>query len=164
LVSLGGEPLKVIDVLMIKRKYCNILPPYIFEMKCPKCKGINIDWSEYENHIWCYDCKQDSDPGDTEYAGIFSGPVPVHVSYILGLHFDRINLETNKIELFNLNTCDYDPLPPINEIVKELLLGGKKDPYGIKTMQDGTAALKLNRAVIDQIIEQRLNYLVGNNV
>jgi hypothetical protein len=146
---------------MDKRKWCYILPPYIFEMKCPKCKGINITWSEYEHHIWCYDCEQDLNPKDTEYAGIFSGPVPVNVSYILGLHFDRINFETNKVELFNLNTCNYDPLPNLVEIIKDLLLKNGKDPYGIKTMQEGTASLKLNQRLLDKIIEQRLNYLVN---
>lgn len=33
-------------------------PPY-FALKCDKCKGDNIAWSEFESHLWCYDCQED---------------------------------------------------------------------------------------------------------
>lgn len=32
--------------------------------------------------------------------GVFDGPIPVATAGLLGMSFDRINLETNKIEPF----------------------------------------------------------------
>lgn len=40
-----------------KRTWHYIQKPYEYEMTCDKCNGHNIEWSEYEGKIWCYDCK-----------------------------------------------------------------------------------------------------------
>jgi hypothetical protein len=135
-----------------KREWVYLLSPQLFEMKCPKCKGVNITWSEWESHLWCYDCKQDLDPKDTEDAGIFSGPIPIHATYLMGLHFDRILIPEEKIELFNLETFKWDPL---NNLVKDMLLD-KQDLYGFKLMEEGKKSF--DRKGTDKVIEQRLNY------
>ena len=46
---------------MTKRKWHYILPPSVYDCKCGKCGGSNLEWSEYEHHIWCYDCEEDYD-------------------------------------------------------------------------------------------------------
>lgn len=84
----GGE-----GVLMRKRKWIYAMQPTAYEIGCDKCNGSNITWSEYEHMIWCYDCKIDT-PG---IGGIFDGPIPLEISKIFGITFDRINLKTHKL-------------------------------------------------------------------
>ena len=78
---------------MRKRKHIYIQHPTIYCISCDKCNGRNIDWSEYEHKIWCYDCKVDTD--GTE--GIFDGPIPINTCRMLGINFWRMNLKTEKI-------------------------------------------------------------------
>ena len=65
------------------------MKPYQYDMYCDKCKGGNIEWSEWEHKIWCYDCKVDTDG----FPGIFGGPIPVGISALLGISFDRFYLK-----------------------------------------------------------------------
>jgi hypothetical protein len=128
--------------MMNKRKWCYVLPPTAYDMRCDKCwqgelddgTGTNITWSEYEGKIWCYDCEVDTEG----MPGIFDGPIPIHVSYMLGLSFDRVNLEKNCIERLNLNKLNKtgeltwdDPA----ETTKQLLKGN--DAYGEEIKRRG---------------------------
>jgi hypothetical protein len=70
---------------MRKRKWIYVMGPTSYEIYCNKCGGSNITWSEFEKCIWCYDCKVDT-PGT---GGIFDGPIPLQVSKMLGISFDR---------------------------------------------------------------------------
>ena len=79
---------------MKKRKWIYVQKPVKYEIKCDKCEGINIEWSEYEGMIWCYDCEIDT----KGTGGIFDGPIPIQAAAMFGISFDRINLETNKLE------------------------------------------------------------------
>lgn len=83
---------------MEKRKQMYVLKPYVYEITCDKCNGHNIEWSEYDGMIWCYDCQIDTKGN----GGIFSGPIPVEATkLLLGHHcFDMIDLETNKYLVF----------------------------------------------------------------
>ncbi len=42
-----------------KRTVCYICGPDAFVLVCPNDQKHKITWSEYEQHIWCYDCKKD---------------------------------------------------------------------------------------------------------
>jgi len=75
------------------RTWCYAQKPSSYEIKCDLCNGDNLDWSEFYGQIWCYDCKKDT-PGT---GGIFDGPIPLEVSKMLGVSFDRINLKTGKL-------------------------------------------------------------------
>jgi len=75
---------------MKKRKWVYIMKPTAYEISCDLCGGSNIEWSEFEHMIWCYDCEKDT-PGNE---GIFDGPIPVEVCKMLGISFDKINLKT----------------------------------------------------------------------
>ena len=77
---------------MKKRKWIYIQPPQHYCMECNLCGGRNIEWSEYEHMIWCYDCKKDV-PGN---GGVFDGPIPLGASRLLGMNFDRIELKTGQ--------------------------------------------------------------------
>ncbi len=71
---------------MKRRKWIYVQKPVSYEMSCDKCGGKNIEWSEFEGCIWCYDCKIDT-PGN---GGIFDGPIPLEVSKLFGTSFDRL--------------------------------------------------------------------------
>ena len=128
---------------MEKRSWVYIISPNQFEMYCSKCGGDNITWSEYESCIWCYDCEID----DPSTGGIFDGPIPVNLSLMMGLHFDRINLETNKIEVFNFVDNIYTPYDKLLKeldsfkVAKEMLNGyigyvaDLKNKYGLTIIQ-----------------------------
>lgn len=81
-----------------KRKWCYAQHPAIYEIaNCP-CGSDNVTWSEFKKHLWCFDCETDFLP---EHNGIFDGPIPVQACNLMGIYFDRINLETNEIETFD---------------------------------------------------------------
>ena len=111
---------------MNKRTWHYIQQPATFDMACDKCGGINITWSEYEGMIWCYDCEVDT-PG---YPGIFDGPIPVQLSAMFGVLFDRFNMETQKIEKFVLRDakCEWISEEDWNIECATNLLSGKEMP------------------------------------
>lgn len=45
---------------LVKRTECWVYTSVDYGMRCDKCLGTNIAWSEYEGHIWCYACKVDT--------------------------------------------------------------------------------------------------------
>jgi hypothetical protein len=73
---------------MKKRQWCYSQNPKIYCIECDKCGGSNIQWSEFEGHIWCYDCEIDT----KGTGGIFDGPIPINLCKSMGIHFDRIDL------------------------------------------------------------------------
>ena len=75
-------------------KWVHVNHPTAYGVSCDKCGGVNIDWSEFEHMIWCYDCKVDT-PGNP---GVFGGPIPINTAGLLGMSFDRLNLKTGEIE------------------------------------------------------------------
>lgn len=80
-----------------KRAWCYVQSPSMYEMAPCACGNADTQWSEFAKHLWCSKCEIDFVP---EHAGIFDGPIPVKVCEMLGISFDRINLETNEIEPF----------------------------------------------------------------
>lgn len=74
-----------------KWHYCQ--DPFMYDIACDKCYGVNVAWSEFENLIWCYDCKVDTEGTK----GIFHGPIPFHMCEMLGVSFDRVRMKDGKI-------------------------------------------------------------------
>jgi len=151
------------------------MPPWMFDMRCDKCwggdiseKGTNIEWSEYAHLIWCYDCEIDTGG----FPGIFDGPVPIQTCYLLGLSFDRYNLETNQIERYNLErtsngeTDAWDPPSvwvPIfgrrKERTKRLLRDEyPEDPYGDYLREMGKESFSAPGQLFD--LEELLSYWI----
>ena len=75
---------------MIKRTWVYAMHPTCYEICCDLCQGTNIDWSEWEHMIWCYDCQKDT----KGFGGIFEGPIPVDIMSMLELTLDHIDLAT----------------------------------------------------------------------
>jgi hypothetical protein len=44
---------------MKKLTECYVCNPIALELYCPVDPEHKITWSEYEEHIWCYDCVKD---------------------------------------------------------------------------------------------------------
>lgn len=86
-----------------KREWCYCQYPSVYEVSCDQCGGTHTTWSEYEKHIWCFDCEIDT----LGTPGIFGGPIPLHACEALGICFDRIILADNSI----VKTEDYIGLP-----------------------------------------------------
>ncbi len=82
---------------MEKRTECFVQLPQVYEIKCDVCGGDNLNWSEFDKKIWCYDCEIDTQGT----RGIFDSPVPIELCKMLGISFDKIDLKTNKIIPFN---------------------------------------------------------------
>lgn len=89
-----------------KRKWVYVMRPSQYEIAGCKCGNLDPDWSEFEKHLWCKDCEIDFIP---EHGGIFDGPIPVACSYMLGMSFDRINLETKQLEKFEFLPVEATP-------------------------------------------------------
>lgn len=77
-----------------KRTSVYIMPPSHFEIPGCEC-GNEPAWSEFREHLWCAQCQKDFVP---KHWGVLDGPVPVHGALLMGMNFDRFNLETNQIE------------------------------------------------------------------
>lgn len=81
-----------------KRTWHYVQNPADYGIQCDLCQGTNIQWNEYERLIWCYDCK--NDVKGTE--GVFGGPIPIEVSAVLGMRFDRWDMVNNKVIPFEV--------------------------------------------------------------
>ncbi|MFA7219148.1 MAG: hypothetical protein WC119_01310 [Synergistaceae bacterium] len=78
---------------MKKRVWAYLQNPKDYEITCDLCGGTNIEWSEWEGLIWCYDCEKDTK--GTE--GIFDGPIMPNICELMGISFDELNIETGDI-------------------------------------------------------------------
>jgi len=78
------------------RTHCFESSPIQLDITCPFSKRDNphkITWSEFETHIWCYDCQKDI-LTPFKNSGIFTGPIPINVAQELGISLNRVNLKT----------------------------------------------------------------------
>ena len=73
------------------------MPPSAYGMAPCKCGNKKTEWSEYQGRLWCDRCKLDFIP---THGGLFDGPIAVNLCALLGISFDRINLQTKKIMPF----------------------------------------------------------------
>lgn len=96
----------LVNAPKVKRTHCYIQKPYVYDIDCLLCGGRHIAWSEYEGHIWCYDCKKDIFL-IRRYSGIFGGPIPVRASEIFGLRFDRISMSGHVLSFDTPITQEY---------------------------------------------------------
>lgn len=87
-----------------KRTWCYAQPPSAYEIAPCNCGNLNTQWSEFVGHLWCDMCQKDFAPS---HPGVFAGPIPPQLSALMGLKFDRIDLATQKIHIFDPVTCEY---------------------------------------------------------
>lgn len=92
-----------VDILQ-KRTSCYRQRPSVYAIAPCTCGNENTQWSEFERHLWCDKCEKDFIP---EHAGIFSGPIAVNLCAMMGIRFDRVDLNTGETLLFDIETCEY---------------------------------------------------------
>lgn len=82
-----------------KRVYIYVQEPGQYCMRCPEChEEHDLLWSEFKSSIWCNKCQKDQYlPLDSTDSGVFSGPIMLHTSELLGMRFDRLYIEQDKI-------------------------------------------------------------------
>lgn len=95
-----------------KRKWCYLMAPRGFDMSNCPCGNSMTEWSEFEKHLWCRNCDKDFIP---EHAGVFDGPIPIKAAYLMGICFDRYNIETSKVEYLNIDTMEYSTEKPTSQ-------------------------------------------------
>lgn len=93
-----------------KRTWHYVMKPAAYSIHCDKCEGTNIEWSEYEHMIWCYDCEIDTEG----FEGIFGGPIGYGAATIMGISFNRWNMVEQRVEYPRLiaHKIEYFPEPP----------------------------------------------------
>lgn len=87
-----------------RRKWCYLQAPAAYEIAPCTCGNAETQWSEFVGHLWCDRCQKDFIPS---HGGVFDGPIPVHTAKLLGVAFDRRNLETGEVERFDPSTGEY---------------------------------------------------------
>jgi hypothetical protein len=104
-----------------KRTWIYINPPATFGIPPCECGNQNPEWSEFKDLLWCAKCQKDYTP---EHWGVFDGPIPVGASQMMGITFERLNLETNQIEYpdFSGDRTIYSPVTHCKEGLKSKIL------------------------------------------
>ena len=100
-----------------RRTWHYLRPPAHFEVAPCSCGNHDTQWSEFQSHLWCAECEKDFIPAHT---GVFSGPIPRHAAMLLGMSFDRMNLETGQVERVDVETAQYGAIastPPLDALV-----------------------------------------------
>ncbi len=80
-------------------------PPKVYEMAACDCGNQDTQWSEFEDYLWCEQCRKDFIPA---HNGIFDGPIPVHLAEMMGIRFDRVMIETGEVERFSTETLTWE--------------------------------------------------------
>ena len=78
---------------MRKRTWHYVMNPASYSISCDRCGGSNLEWSEYEHMIWCYDCKIDT----KGTGGIFDGPIGWMVCELIGISFNRWDMKKQRV-------------------------------------------------------------------
>jgi hypothetical protein len=86
------------EELLKKRDWCYAQHPVSYSVCCDECDGNNTTWSEFEKHIWCYDCEIDT----KGTAGIFDSPIPINTAKLMGISFDRISIPEGKLLVMSI--------------------------------------------------------------
>jgi hypothetical protein len=85
----------MVDAPMVKRVWVYVQRPHCYEIAGCLCGNSDPDWSEFEGKLWCPTCQIDFVPTQN---GVFDGPIPVATAALLGMCFDRFNIESRQIE------------------------------------------------------------------
>ena len=75
-----------------KRKWVYVQSPGTYDVFCDLCGNKDVEWSEYQGLVWCWRCLKNT----KGTAGIFGGPIPVELTKMLGISFDRIDIKTGR--------------------------------------------------------------------
>lgn len=101
-----------------KRKWVFLQSPQTYCIPPCSCGNEDIQWSEYQKHIWCEKCQLDYIP---EHNGVFDGPIMSNTARMFGMHFSRMNLETHEIEVIGSDN-EYTLCINFSDIFPSLLI------------------------------------------
>ena len=78
----------------VRRKWHYIQRPAAFCIGPCKCGNSDLQWSEWQKHVWCDKCKLDFIP---THNGVFDGPIPLNLANMMGIRFDRWDMKKKTI-------------------------------------------------------------------
>lgn len=93
------------EVTLPKREWAYTMRPAVYDIPGCDCGNNDVEWSEYQKHLWCSKCQRDFIP---THNGIFDGPIPVNLLYMMGIKLDRHDLVNNKLQIYNIHTMEYE--------------------------------------------------------
>lgn len=76
-----------------KRTWIYLQKPTTYCISCDVCNGHNIEWSDFQEMVWCCDCEIDT----VGNPGVFGLPIASKAATLLGLCFDKLNIKTNEV-------------------------------------------------------------------
>jgi hypothetical protein len=85
------------EPVLEKREWMYCQKPAVYGIRGCACGNNECEYSEYKDHLWCAKCKKDFVPS---HWGVFDGPILVQACEMLGMFFHRIDLKTNRLQLF----------------------------------------------------------------
>ena len=86
--------MRELPALLVKRTRCYVMRPKEYEISGCPCGNTDPDWSEYVGHVWCHVCERDFKP---ECDGIFSGPIPVNGTALMGIDIRQYDLLSGEV-------------------------------------------------------------------
>lgn len=119
----------------VQREWCYIQAPHVFELPGCSCGNEDMQWSEYQGHLWCDKCQLDFIP---KHNGIFDNPIGMGMAKMLGITFTRINLKTDLLEALDSNNNYMTVLDlnkfKFNEYFSVTLVDKKSEKYQAKLL------------------------------
>lgn len=87
-----------------KRDWHYLMSPKDFCFEACKCGNLDLQWSEFEEHVWCDKCNIDF---ISDCPGILDGIVMIETCKMMGFNFDSYDMTTNKVVLFDSEFWPY---------------------------------------------------------
>lgn len=117
---------------LTKRTFSYLQQPAVYCISACNCGNTDVQWSEYEKHIWCSKCEIDFIP---ESNGIFDGPILLNVTQMLGINFTKLNLISNKVSILD-SDIDYMECLNFEDVFLSQLI-----PVNIKNINRATIGM-----------------------
>lgn len=135
---------------MTKRTWHYAHHPSMFDVHCELCgEKEDINWSEFQKHMWCYKCEKDVEITNS----LLNGPIQVGIAEILGVNFDIRIIATDKILKYDSVSGKHINMEKVDnfEKIRELLeFRSKDDFYFLQILQrkkdHKTSGMKVNGA------------------
>lgn len=87
----GRPPKKPVEAPRKLRTEVYYMLPYDLELNgCPRCHNPHVEWSEFEEHLWCQRCEIDFKPVE------FYLPVQIEIAHRAGYCYARVDIATGK--------------------------------------------------------------------
>lgn len=109
----GGRPRKPVEPAPLAKRtsYYYMLPHDLGLNGCPTCHNPHVEWSEFEEHLWCQRCEIDFKPVDVCF------PAVAELAHRAGYCYATVDIATGK---YKRGPCCASDVPcPLNLTLEE---------------------------------------------